>query len=111
MGKAIRNLREMVEKNNLVIRDVYPDGNCMFGTVVDQLRVRGDFTYTTQSLRKEVVDYFRKNPTAVSCSSFRNKQVQSMKNDLEFMNIRRLQNTHFSAFRIGMYFIILCFSQ
>jgi hypothetical protein len=62
----IAKIRDTVAKNNFEIRDVYPDGNCMFGTVIDQLRVRGDFRYTVRTLRKDVVDYLKENPNAVS---------------------------------------------
>ena len=62
----VARLRDTVAKNNFEIRDVYPDGNCMFGTVIDQLRVRGDFRYTVHTLRTAVVDYLRDNPKAVS---------------------------------------------
>lgn len=64
MGKMIRLLRDVLAEKDFVVHDVYPDGNCVFGTVTDQLRVRGDFRYTVQSLREAVVEYLRTNPKA-----------------------------------------------
>ncbi|KAK3583056.1 hypothetical protein CHS0354_004001 [Potamilus streckersoni] len=61
-GKMIRNLREMIESRNLVIHDVYPDGNCLYAAVVDQLRTCGVFHWTCFSLREAAVQYLRSNP-------------------------------------------------
>ena len=60
--KMLKRLKRLAEGNNLVVHDVYPDGNCMFGAVVDQLRIRGMFSYTIQNLRQAAVDYLRAHP-------------------------------------------------
>ena len=56
---------ELVESVGLIMKDVYPDGNCLFTSVCDQLRVRGDFSYTPRDLRHAAVDFLRENPNQV----------------------------------------------
>ncbi|XP_045209768.2 uncharacterized protein LOC123561457 isoform X2 [Mercenaria mercenaria] len=62
-GRMIRQMRDVIEDKGLVPHDVYPDGNCMFAAVVDQLRIRGDFSFTTHTLRQSAVKYLKENPT------------------------------------------------
>ncbi|XP_045209765.2 uncharacterized protein LOC123561456 [Mercenaria mercenaria] len=62
-GRMIRQMRDVIEKKGLVPHDVYPDGNCLFAAVVDQLRIRGDFSFTTHTLRQSAVKYLKENPT------------------------------------------------
>ncbi|XP_052060339.1 uncharacterized protein LOC127700735 [Mytilus californianus] len=65
-----RHKRDMMDKlssfaydNSLNIHNVSADGNCMFSAVVDQLWINGNFRFTQDSLRKEAVEFLRKNPT------------------------------------------------
>lgn len=44
------------------IRDVVPDGNCMFAAVVDQLELHGEFTHNAKSLREQAVHWLIENP-------------------------------------------------
>ena len=59
-------LKEMIQtaiKNNFEIRNVVPDGNCMFAAIVDQLDLAGNLDgFTPRSLRQAVVDFLRDNP-------------------------------------------------
>jgi len=50
-------LHTLAEQNGFEIKDVVPDGNCMFSAIVDQLRICGNFDFNTQSLRKAAVRY------------------------------------------------------
>jgi hypothetical protein len=71
-GKMIRQMREKIEAKGLVPHDVYPDGNCLFAAIVDQLRVMGDFSFTLHTLRQSAVEYLKEHPTAVSAFSVMN---------------------------------------
>ena len=62
----VSNLRGLVAKEGLVVKDVYPDGNCLFAAVVDQLRVRGEFYFTSRTLRKAAVEHLKQYPFQVS---------------------------------------------
>lgn len=44
-----------MEKIGYEVKNVSGDGNCLFAAIVDQLRTNGDFSYTTDSLRKKAV--------------------------------------------------------
>ena len=61
----VSNLRELVAKEGLVVKDVYPDENCLFSAVVDQLRVRGEFYFTPRTLRAAAVEHLRNFPCQV----------------------------------------------
>ncbi|KAL3884687.1 hypothetical protein ACJMK2_024802 [Sinanodonta woodiana] len=60
--KLVQNMKELVEKEGLIVKDVFPDGNCLFTAVVDQLRVRGNFNFTPSTLRAAAVAFLRENP-------------------------------------------------
>lgn len=66
MVKCIKEFNRFVETKDLVAHDVFPDGNCQFGAVLDQLRSHGDFRLSLDEIRQAAVDYLRQNPTAVS---------------------------------------------
>ncbi|XP_045209769.2 uncharacterized protein LOC123561458 [Mercenaria mercenaria] len=59
---TINQLRDVIGNKGLVPHDVFPDGNCLFAAVVDQLRIRGDFSFTTHTLRQSAVKYLKENP-------------------------------------------------
>lgn len=59
-------LSAMVESIGLTLKDAYPDGNCLFTSVVDQLRIRGDFSYTARDLRLAAVGYLQAHPCQVN---------------------------------------------
>ena len=56
---------EMVQSVGLIVKEIHPDGNCLFSAVVDQLRISGDFSYTAHTLRQATVDFLTKNPCQV----------------------------------------------
>ncbi|XP_021360776.1 uncharacterized protein LOC110455144 isoform X5 [Mizuhopecten yessoensis] len=56
------SLQSLSDHHGFVIKDVTPDGNCMFSAIVDQLRIQGNFDLTPNSLRKTAVEYLRANP-------------------------------------------------
>ncbi|XP_060580449.1 uncharacterized protein LOC132737206 [Ruditapes philippinarum] len=64
----IHQMRDKIEHKGLVPHDVYPDGNCLFSAIVDQLRVQGDFSFTPQTLRQSAVNYLRRYPATVRTS-------------------------------------------
>lgn len=70
LGTMIVNIRKLLKEKHFELYDVYPDGNCMLRSIVDQLRVRGNFRYTNFSLRTAAVDYLRRNPNAVSHQAY-----------------------------------------
>lgn len=60
-------LREMIEtagNSGFEIRNVVPDGNCMFAAIVDQLELRNDFSFSPKSLRHGCLQYLRENPNS-----------------------------------------------
>ncbi|KAK3583061.1 hypothetical protein CHS0354_004006 [Potamilus streckersoni] len=59
--EMVQNMKELVEREGLVVKDVFPDGNCLFTAVVDQLRVHGNFKYTPSTLRAAAVNYLKEN--------------------------------------------------
>lgn len=63
--QMVANLRALVASEGLVVKDFYPDGNCLFAAVVDQLRVRGEFFFTSKTLRTAAVEHLRKFPYQV----------------------------------------------
>ncbi|KAK3583054.1 hypothetical protein CHS0354_003998 [Potamilus streckersoni] len=60
--EMVQNMKELVEQEGLIVKDVFPDGNCLFTAVVDQLRVRGNFNFTPSTLRAAAVAFLRENP-------------------------------------------------
>ncbi|XP_052804389.1 uncharacterized protein LOC128234279 isoform X2 [Mya arenaria] len=63
-GRMLGKMRKLMSEKDLVARDVYPDGNCAYAAIIDQLRVRGDFRYTVKTLRQAAVQFLRDNPNA-----------------------------------------------
>ena len=63
--EMVSNMKELVASKGLIVKDVYPDGNCLFAAVVDQLRVRAEFYYTARTLRAAAVESLREHPTQV----------------------------------------------
>lgn len=66
LGKRILKLKDVFAEKDLVAHDVYPDGNCQFSAVIDQLRMQGNFCYTVPSLRRAAVNFLRDHPYTVS---------------------------------------------
>ncbi|XP_060077555.1 uncharacterized protein LOC132557086 [Ylistrum balloti] len=64
-GSFMKFLREMIltaGNEGFEIRNVIPDGNCMFAAIVDQLELKKDFSFSPRSLRFECLNYLRENP-------------------------------------------------
>lgn len=57
-----RILEEFARDNDFEVFDVPADGNCMFCSVEDQLRINAQFGETAKSLRERAVRYLRMNP-------------------------------------------------
>lgn len=57
-----RILEEFARDNDFEVFDVPADGNCMFCSMEDQLRINAQFGETADSLRKRAVRYLRMNP-------------------------------------------------
>lgn len=55
-------LEDVAHAMGTTVFHVPSDGNCMFSAIVDQLKLLGNFKYTTQSLRHKAVQYLRDNP-------------------------------------------------
>ena len=45
-----------MELQGYEVKNVSGDGNCLFAAIVDQLRINGDLSFTTESLRKRSVE-------------------------------------------------------
>jgi OTU domain-containing protein 6 len=58
----INNMEQLTESIDCEIHDVVPDGNCLFRSVVDQLRMNGEFHWTASTLRRLAVEFLRANP-------------------------------------------------
>lgn len=56
-------MEQLADSIDCEIHDVVPDGNCLFRSVVDQLRMNGEFYWTANTLRHKAVEYLRHNPT------------------------------------------------
>lgn len=66
-GQSVRLMRELVrmaKENGFDIRDVSPDGNCMFAAIVDQLSMYGDSRFDSKSLREAAVYWLIEHPLA-----------------------------------------------
>jgi hypothetical protein len=48
-------MTELIDQQGYELKNVPGDGNCLFAAVVDQLRINGDFSYNTESLRAKSV--------------------------------------------------------
>ncbi|KAK3107298.1 hypothetical protein FSP39_011340 [Pinctada imbricata] len=55
-------MKALSESIGREIHDVLPDGNCMFRSIIDQLRMQGELDWTAMSLRTKAVEYLRENP-------------------------------------------------
>lgn len=53
--RHLSELTELIDKQGYELKNVPGDGNCLFAAVVDQLRINGDFSYNTESLRAKSV--------------------------------------------------------
>lgn len=62
-GKMMTTMEQLADSIDCEIHDVVPDGNCLFRSVVDQLRINGEFHWTAHTLRYQAVEYLRHNPT------------------------------------------------
>ncbi|KAK3105620.1 hypothetical protein FSP39_002017 [Pinctada imbricata] len=61
--KLLREMIETAKRKKFEIRNVVPDGNCMFAAVVDQLELTGCHgMFSAISLRQEAVNYLRAHP-------------------------------------------------
>ncbi|XP_053372890.1 uncharacterized protein LOC123561569 [Mercenaria mercenaria] len=64
-GHNIRKMKEMIKmakQAGFEVRDVIPDGNCMFAAVVDQLQLYGDYRFGPKSLREAAVSWLIDHP-------------------------------------------------
>ncbi|XP_052804454.1 uncharacterized protein LOC128234319 [Mya arenaria] len=64
MIKTMTELQKVMEEKNFEIHDVYPDGNCFFTAVVDQLNVQGERGFDADELRLAAVQFLSDNPNA-----------------------------------------------
>ncbi|XP_048777977.2 uncharacterized protein LOC125681796 isoform X6 [Ostrea edulis] len=61
-GNMINIMEQLTDSIDCEIHDVVPDGNCLFRSVVDQLRMNGQFHWTASKLRHLAVEFLRANP-------------------------------------------------
>ncbi|XP_060564626.1 uncharacterized protein LOC132723846 [Ruditapes philippinarum] len=64
-GFNIKKMKEIIriaKQAGFEVRDVIPDGNCMFAAVVDQLQLYGDYNYGPKSLREAAVTWLIEHP-------------------------------------------------
>ncbi|OWF46809.1 uncharacterized protein LOC110455155 [Mizuhopecten yessoensis] len=64
-GNFMKLLREMIVtagSAGFEIRNVIPDGNCMFAAIVDQMELKKNFSFSPKSLRFECLNFLRDNP-------------------------------------------------
>ncbi|XP_062572452.1 uncharacterized protein LOC134234405 [Saccostrea cucullata] len=61
-GNMISTMEHLSESIDCEIHDVVPDGNCLFRSVVDQLRMNGEFHWTAKTIRLMAVEFLRANP-------------------------------------------------
>ena len=66
----MKEIIQVAEKEGFEVRDVVPDGNCMFAAVIDQLAIRGDFTHDAKSLREMAVHWLIENPRSSDGTHF-----------------------------------------
>ncbi|XP_052805625.1 uncharacterized protein LOC128234994 [Mya arenaria] len=60
--RAMRALITCAQKEGYEVRDVVPDGNCMFAAVIDQLEMLGDSRFDAKSLRLAAVTWLMEHP-------------------------------------------------
>lgn len=66
-GYHIQKMKEiikMAKQASFEVRDVTPDGNCMFAAVVDQLHMYGDYRFGPKSLREAAVSWLIDHPNS-----------------------------------------------
>ncbi|XP_053409061.1 uncharacterized protein LOC123561568 isoform X2 [Mercenaria mercenaria] len=64
-GHNIKKMKEIIriaKQAGFEVRDVIPDGNCMFAAVVDQLQLYGDYRFGPKSLREAAVSWLIEHP-------------------------------------------------
>lgn len=64
-SQNIRKMKEVIQiaqQAGFEVRDVIPDGNCMFAAVVDQLNMYGDNRFGHKSLREAAVTWLIEHP-------------------------------------------------
>ncbi|XP_061184367.1 uncharacterized protein LOC133192367 [Saccostrea echinata] len=61
-GNMVSTMEQLTETIDCEIHDVVPDGNCLFRSVVDQLRMNGEFHWTARTIRHKAVEFLRENP-------------------------------------------------
>lgn len=60
----MREIIRIANQAGFEVRDVIPDGNCMFAAVVDQLQLYGDYNYGPKSLREAAVTWLIEHPNS-----------------------------------------------
>lgn len=55
MPTFMQSIRKFASDNLFELRDVAPDGNCMFRAIADQLHINGDLGYNWKILRRQAV--------------------------------------------------------
>lgn len=55
------SLDELCKKMKLIQHDILPDGNCLFASIADQLKVRHGIEVLVQELREKAADHIKAN--------------------------------------------------
>lgn len=64
-SENIQKMKEIIrvaKHAGFEVRDVAPDGNCMFAAIVDQLQLYGDSRFAPKTLREAAVNWLVEHP-------------------------------------------------
>lgn len=56
------SMAQLLRTQNLELKEIQPDGHCLFRSLQDQLQVRHDIEVSVEALRKQAADYIRAHP-------------------------------------------------
>lgn len=56
------SMAQLLRSQNLELKEIQPDGHCLFRSLQDQLQVRHDVAVLVEALRKQAADYIRAHP-------------------------------------------------
>jgi len=61
-GIELQHIEELCKLKKLVQHDIIPDGNCLFSSIADQLKIRQNIETNAQQLRIEASEYIKSHP-------------------------------------------------
>lgn len=89
-GMELDQINKLCEMKNLVQYDITPDGNCLYSSIADQLKIRQNIEVTVKELREKAGEFITANPDDFIPFLF-DEETMSLKNIDEYVD--KLVNT------------------